>query len=147
MDKYIHYVLIYYSAYLIAFAVAFIGCVIFTIITHYRKKRNNWIKIEILLMLMCFFGTAVTSYDVIRDVNCIKNGDIETAYFTEAGFDAKGSDEGDLLASPVVAKLQNGEELFLKDVSGFPEEVRNGTVTYLEKSSLILDYTGEIIKK
>ena len=146
MQNYIDLIKHFYSLEMIIAAVAFVVVVLVTAILIFKKKLKKALPVGVIVsvLIASFFG--VVAYDMNRDINCIKANDIEIVSFSEAGFNTKYNDN-DILLTPVVAKLNDGNELSLKSIKSFPAEIKNGTVTYLEKSRIILDYSGDVVKE
>ena len=147
MQNYIDLVKHFYSLEMIIAAIVLVIVVIVTSILVIKKKVKKSLPVGLLISVLIVSFLGVGIYDMNRDINYIKSGRVETVSFVEAGFNTKYGDTFLLLETPVVAKLYDGSELSLNSIDNFPMEIKNGTVTYLEKSRIILDYSGEIVKE
>ena len=141
MTDYAHIVNRYYIFDLMEFLTLVIISIIIFVCLVKKKKAQKYKSIEILIAAFLMLLLAVGIYDYTRDINCVKNNDYVMISYTEARYNTKFGDTANLFSSPIVATLNNGEEVYLESIGGFPDYSAGGNIVYLEKSRIILDYT------
>lgn len=139
--KYLTVVNYYYLSWMIEFAVLFLLLLIIFLFAKKKTIGKKFMRLFAVLTVVLSLGMAVGIYDYCRDVNQVKNNQYIVTSYVEAEYNSKFGSTNNVFASSVVATLSNGDELYLEDIINFPDKAKDGTIVYLEKSRILLDYT------
>ena len=141
LEKYLSIVNHYYLFSLIEVLVLFLLLLIIFLVAKKKNAGKKFMSLLDILVVVLSLGTAVGIYDYCRDVKQVKSEQYIACAFVEAGYNGKFGSSTNIFAAPVVATLDNGEEVYLEDVISFPDKAKDGTIVYLEKSRILLDFS------
>lgn len=139
-----------YNVWIIIFVVLIAFLFVFLITIFLKKKKNKKIE-KTDIAIWSFLVSLVIACGLIETVPVymdIKGNDIEQIEYISAYYFKDYTDESaSPHYTPITAELQNGSKIDLKAYVYFPNEMKNGTIIYARHSTIILEYTGDVVSE